>query len=82
MANNSTLWERLYCEPCMTSHWVQVTRQGMEICHGENYNPFGLPGVYVRHVGGGKRYEIIPRRNTPAPLPDVYDQIAAERQDW
>lgn len=50
---DATYYERRYCFICLKSHFVEVTRRNVEICHGENFIPRDTPTHYTRHRGRG-----------------------------
>jgi hypothetical protein len=59
-------FEQRYCDDCMRVHWLEVTRVGLEICHGEDYAPHSDKTHYTRRLGHG--IEVIDTEPQPLPL--------------
>lgn len=57
--------ERRYCMTCVCVHWVEVTRAGNQICHGEDLQAAESATHYVKRKGRGM--QIIQRRTLAKP---------------
>jgi len=60
LINYPMYFERDYCPECMIAHWVEKTRRGLVICHGEDFF-FAAQTTrthYNKHQGKG--FELIP----------------------
>lgn len=58
--------EKRFCFDCLCDHWLEVTPQNKEICHGASYWPQDTRTQYVKHVAHG-RFEV--HTKTPAAFP-------------
>jgi len=73
--STSTYYESRYCNECCCQHWVEITRTGRQVCHGDQFAPRDTPTTYTRRAGRG--YEVIEKYiNQPLDW-----QIAAEARD-
>ena len=70
----STYYESRYCDNCCCQHWVEITRTGRQVCHGDQFAPRDTPAHYARRAGRG--IELVAKL-LPAPLPLEW-QIAAD----
>ena len=71
----TTYYEIRYCDNCCCQHWVEITRSGRQVCHGDQFAPRNTPTTYTRRAGRG--YEVIEKYiNQPLDW-----QIAAEARD-
>lgn len=70
-------FEKQLCDDCMCVHWVELTRHGKQICHGETYYPKDSPTHYARRSGRG--IELVEKYNrTTAAIPLPPDWQMAE----
>ena len=78
-----TYFERRWCGDCLIVHFVEVTRAGREICHGEHYIPRDTATHYTRRSGRG--FEVIEKdipANRAAAIADPLELLADYVQDW
>jgi hypothetical protein len=74
-------FEQRYCNECLCIHWLELTPNNKEICHGEKFYPLAShPLYYARHLGHG--YELRAKaKNLPlewqilAERPKVLDEV-------
>ena len=81
--NAPTYYERHWCSNCLAVHFVEVTRAGREICHGENFIPRDTPTHYSRRRGRG--FEMVEKNipaNRAAAIADPLEALADYVQDW
>ena len=81
--NAPTYYERRWCSDCLAVHFVEVTRAGREICHGENFIPRDTPTHYSRRRGRG--FEMVEKNipaNRAAAIADPLEALADYVQDW
>ena len=74
----STYYESRYCDNCCCQHWVEITRTGRQVCHGDRFSLRNTPATYTRRAGRG--YEVVEKYiRQPLPLDLPLDwQIAAD----
>jgi len=72
----STYYESRYCDNCCCQHWVEITRTGRQVCHGDQFAPRDTPTTYTRRAGRG--YEVIEKYVAPLHLDW---EMAAEARD-
>ena len=70
----TTYYEIRYCDNCCCQHWVEITRTGRQVCHGDQFAPRDTPAYYARRAGRG--YEVV-EKYIRQPLPLEW-QIAAD----
>ena len=78
-----TYYERRWCGDCLKAHFVEVTRAGREICHGENFIPRDTATHYSRRSGRG--FEMVEKNlpaNRAAAIADPLELLADYMQDW
>lgn len=83
-------FEQRYCFECMQSHFVEITRANLEICHGANYYHEAQRARthYARRLGRG--FELVPLTRPGAQMPLDWMLAAVENepeyididQDW
>ena len=74
----TTYYESRYCNECCCQHWVEITRTGRQVCHGDRFSLRDTPATYTRRAGRG--YEVVEKYiRQPLPLDLPLDwQIAAD----
>jgi hypothetical protein len=75
----STYYEKRWCDDCLTVHWLEVTPNQKEICHGENFTPANTITHYMRKSGKG--FEMVEKMQYRKPLTTDW-QIVAEGSEY
>ena len=52
--------EQRYCDKHACEHWVEVFRNGRQVCRGESLSPIENPTHYAKRLGRG--YELLKKR--------------------
>lgn len=81
---NAVYYEQKYCNDCVSTHWVEVTRNGRIICHGYTFAPAETTTHYTRRLGRG--IEMVKKSKhwepkEPEPLPVQWQLAIEARQD-
>lgn len=71
----SLYFEQRYCSDCCCTHWLEITRTRLEICHGESRAPRNDSSHYTRRLGRG----IEEIEKSPAALPLEWQMLAEAR---